>query len=156
MVIYKKKIDTDTEEVKIKEEEELNSNKDEKQASKNPYYISELLPYLDNKELHEIVQSFITEKENSPYKDLDLQEFYDYLANDDLDYLFVTYLEHKDKRIDIHELVSYLSSRTLTVFVDEYMMGKYQDIDINILYPYMKSADIKRLLNYYLAKKGIS
>ncbi len=123
--------------------------KKEKKASP----LSEIIAYLDEEDIHEIIVSIVENKADDIYKNLDLEDIMMYLNEEDVNLLFQKALTDHNLNIDPVELVPYLSEETLTFFVDEYLEGNYQDVDIDELYPYMCSSDIKRLFRYFLLKK---
>ncbi|MDE6655964.1 MAG: hypothetical protein K2J85_03135 [Anaeroplasmataceae bacterium] len=123
-----------------------------KENNKNELDISEMLPFLGNAELHEIVLSIINNGANA-YKDLDLEELYPFLNYEDIELLFLKGCSVENSIIDLAELAPFISTKTYTIFVDEYLKGNYHHVDVNELYPFMSSADIKRLFDYYLEQK---
>lgn len=114
--------------------------------------ICEMLHFLGNSELHEIVLSIINNGVNA-YKDLDIEELYPFLSSEDIELLFLEGCSVENSIIDPAELAPFISSKTFTIFVDEYLKGNYHHVDVNELYPFMNSADIKRLFDYYLEQK---
>lgn len=124
-----------------------------KENKKNGFDISEILPYLDDAQLHEIVLSIVNDAENSEYKNLDLEELLPFLNEKDTDLLFVEGISNHNSKIKPVDLAPFVSENALTVFVDEYLKGNYQDVDIDDLYPFMKSSDIKRLFIHFLEQK---
>lgn len=113
--------------------------------------ILDILPYLDEDDIHEIVQSILNGEEE--YQNINLNEFFPYLSEEDADVLFLKGIE-SNANIDPVELAPYISEKAFTAFVDEYIKGNYQDVDIDGLYPYMNSSDIKRLFKYFLSKRS--
>ncbi len=121
---------------------------------KNEPDISELLPFLDDEDLHEIVLSILNDEENSKYDNLDLEELFPFLNDEDTELLFIKGISSPDSKIDPVDLAPFVSEKALTAFVDEYLKGNYQEVDIDELYPFMKSSDIKRLFLHFLEKKN--
>lgn len=115
--------------------------------------LSNLLPFLDDEELHEIVLSIVNDEENGIYKNLDLEEIFPFLNDEDTELLFIKGISSPNSKIDPVELAPFVSEKALTVFVDEYLKGNYQDVDIDELYPFMNSTDIKRLFVHFLERK---
>ncbi|MDE6661576.1 MAG: hypothetical protein K2J93_07120, partial [Anaeroplasmataceae bacterium] len=64
------------------------SSKEPKENKKIELDISEMLPFLGHAELHEIVLSIINNGTDA-YKDLDLEELYPFLNNEDIELLFL-------------------------------------------------------------------
>ncbi|MDE6407768.1 MAG: hypothetical protein K2K48_06925 [Anaeroplasmataceae bacterium] len=121
--------------------------------SKKESKYSDMLPFLDDEDLHEIVLSIVNEEENSKYKDLDFEELFPYLNEEDSDFLFAKGISSPNLKINPADIAPFVSEKALTAFVDEYLKGNYQDVDVNDLYPFMKSSDIKRLFMYFLEQK---
>ncbi|MDE6584893.1 MAG: hypothetical protein K2K15_05770, partial [Anaeroplasmataceae bacterium] len=132
-----------------KEKYPHNNNQENKEKSQ----VSELLPFLEEEDLREIVQSIINEGENSEYRSLDLEDLAGYLSDQDLGELFLKGTLEKNPQIDPVVLAPYVSDKYLTNFVDAYLEGKCWDVDIDELYPYLNGRDIKRLFRYFLSKK---
>lgn len=120
-------------------------------ADKSP--ISGLLLYLKDEDLHEIALSIINGEYSEKYENLDYKELLFYLNESDIEMLFFKALSEENQTLDVKAIAPYASEATYTKFVDEYIAGKYQEINIDTMYSYMKSRDIKRLFEYYLAKK---
>lgn len=114
--------------------------------------ISEIIPYLDEEELHEIVLSFVNGDKDEEFKGLDLEEVFPYLDEEDADALFIKGITEEHPNFNPAELAPFVSEKAFAVFVDEYIKGNYQNVEIDELYPFMASADIKRLLKYYISK----
>ncbi len=116
--------------------------------------ISKLLFYLEDNDLHEIAESIINGESAEKYENLDYKELLFYLNESDIEMLFFKALSEENQTLDVKAIAPYASEATYTKFVDEYIAGKYQEINIDTMYSYMKSRDIKRLFEYYLAKKN--
>ena len=116
--------------------------------------LSNLLPFLEEEELHEIVLSIVNDEKNNIYKNLDLEELFPFLNEEDTELLFIKGISSPNSKINPVELAPFVSEKALTVFVDEYLKGNYQDVDIDELYPFMKSSDIKRLFVHFLEQKN--
>lgn len=113
----------------------------------------DMLPYLDNEDLHEIVSSIIDAREGSPYKTLDIHELLPYLSETDVDLLLMKSVSDNNLILPLSEILPYASFKSLSSLVDEYVKGNYQNINMNEMYPYLESRDIKRVFQYFLSKK---
>ncbi len=124
----------------------------EKSNKKNNKII-QMLPFLSQEDLHEIVKSILNNDE--AYKDLQLVTIFPFLNQTDCDQLFENFIKGKwnGDNGNIACLLPFISQKALSCFVDEYINGNYQDVDINAFYPFMNASDIKRIFNYVLKGK---
>lgn len=129
------------------------SPKSKHEERKKDSEIYEMLPYLADEDLHEIVSSIIDEEDGSLYKTIDINELLPYLSEKDVDLLLMKSVSENDLNLPFTELLTFASSKSLSGLVDEYVKGNLQNINMNEMYPYLDSQDIKRVFQYYLSKK---
>ena len=119
---------------------------------KNGNIIS-MLPYMDEKDVHETVEEIITNPEE--YKDAPLTAMLPFLEEEDCDALFKRLViegEHYDG-VDLSPFGPFVSTKCLEKLVDAYIEGKKPNIDFGGLYAFMESKDIKRLFDFYVKRR---
>lgn len=125
-----------------------------KDNSYNPHSsaskIVKMMPFMDKKDIHEVVLNIIDGKEE--YKNINLVTILPLLTTDDCDLLFINAVERKLKNRTIRAMAPFVSEECLSKFTDEYVKGNYQYVDINCLYPFMNSNDIKKIFQYIVKK----
>lgn len=122
------------------------SHKEHKKNSK----IVTMLPFMDDEDLNEIVESIINGDDQ--YKDINLVVLFPFLKSQECERLFVKFLEDesKDNKKYITTLGPFVSTKFLSQIVDEYINGKYSNLNMNSLYPFMDKKDVKRVFQYVL------
>ena len=119
---------------------------------KNGNIIS-MLPYMDEKDVHETVEEIITNPEE--YKGVPLTAMLSFLEEEDCDALFKRLViegEHYDG-VDLSPFGPFVSEKCLEKLVDAYIEGKKPNIDFGGLYAFMESKDIKRLFDFYVKRR---
>lgn len=114
--------------------------------------IIDVLPFLDDEDIHEVIMSMVNEMEDSEYNGLDLEDILPFASTEDCDLLFQKALSAQGN-IDIGSLAPFVSDAGLSAFVDEYIKGNYPNADVDELYPFLSSKDVKRLFKYYISNK---
>lgn len=107
-----------------------------------------ILPFMDEEDIHEIVQKII--ENDKKFKDVDLVAIMPFVSKEDADTLFLNKLNNDDS-ISI-ELVHFVSSECLSKLVDAYIEGKYENLDVDALYPFLDKEDVKKLFYFELNK----
>ena len=129
------------------------SHKREKAFGMKDGNIISMLPYMDEKDVHEIVEEIITNPEE--YKDVPLTAMLPFLEEEDCDALFKRLViegEHYDG-VDLSPFGPFVSEKCLEKLVDAYIEGKKPNIDFGGLYAFMESKDIKRLFDFYVKRR---
>ena len=130
------------------EEQEDDDDDDEDEADR----IISLLPFLKDDEIHSMVESMLNDDKG--FKDLPLVEMMPFLSDEDCDALFTKAISGENSDyFDLVALVPFVSENCLTKLVDNYIEGKYPDLEIDDLYPFMSSEDVKRIFEFFLAKR---
>lgn len=124
-----------------------------KNTSKSKKLIA-ALPFLDEEDLHEIVEEILNN--SSDYEDLDLVTVMPFLSQKDCDELFMKLVIDKNNqnRYKLSAMGPFISNECLSKLVDEYINGNCQDIQMDTLYPFMNSKDVKRLFKYIISQKN--
>lgn len=134
----------------LDDDEDIDDDDDDEKTKIDNDKIESILPFLDEEDIHEIIDSIINNK--GEYKNLKLENILPFLDKDDADKLFLnTFLNNKD--IDITEVAPFVSQKCLDQFTDEYLKGNYKDVDIESLYPFLSSNSIKKIFKHYLSTK---
>lgn len=120
------------------------SNKTSKSAR-----LSSILPFLDQKELSELVEMILNDHQN--LQDVELAAIFPFLEKEDCDKIFLAKMNTLKKR-DLIGLIPFVSSKTLSKLVDEYINGNLTNINIDAIYPFLDQVDIKRVFFYELKK----
>lgn len=114
--------------------------------------IMEMLPFLDEDDIHKVVSSIISgENDLSNRKVVSMLPF---MKQDDCDALFDYYLNDRDKCSRLTSFGPFVSDECLSRFVGNYISGKFSEseIEVSALYPFMNSDDVRRLFLYYTSK----
>lgn len=107
---------------------------------------SSLLPFLDDDALHEVVMSYCRGE-----IDLDLNEIYPFLEEEDMDALAKAYII-KGGRIDAG-MYPFMGEESLHELVVDYCNNENSNIDIDSIYPFLDEKDLNLLFKAYLGKK---
>lgn len=114
--------------------------------------ISEILPYLDEEELHTLVEKILDNDEE--FKDISLKEVLPFLSEEDCDKLFVKSLMEENGKIKSQQIIPYVSVRCLDKVVDMYVNGEIKINNVNMLYPFLSKKSIKKLFDFIISSKN--
>jgi len=130
----------------------LNLIKNEKHFNSKTTKILTILPFMEDDDIHEIVERIINNDEE--YKDIDLVAIMPFLEDDDCDALFKKAIVENDEeyKYNVASLAPFVSEKCLSELVDEYLQGKHQNLDFTSLFPFMDSKDIKKIFKTYINK----
>lgn len=123
------------------------------EKSKKANKLMQILPFLDDEDVHEIVEDILSDP--TKYDGLNLSCVMPFLDEKDCDALFLKIALDADKKYE-HSLVSlapFVSEECLSKLVDKFVSGELQDVDMDRLYPFLSSKDVKRLFKYIVSKK---
>lgn len=123
------------------------------EKSKKTNKLMQILPFLDDEDVHEIVEDILSDP--TKYDGLNLSCVMPFLDEKDCDALFLKIALDADKKYE-HSLVSlapFVSEECLSKLVDKFVSGELQDVDMDRLYPFLSSKDVKRLFKYIVSKK---
>lgn len=123
------------------------------EKSKKANKLMQILPFLDDEDVHEIVEDILSDP--TKYDGLNLSCVMPFLDEKDCDALFLKIALDADKKYE-HSLVSlapFVSEECLSKLVDKFVSGELQDVDMDGLYPFLSSKDVKRLFKYIVSKK---
>lgn len=123
------------------------------EKSKKANKLMQILPFLDDEDVHEIVEDILSDP--AKYDGLNLSCVMPFLDEKDCDALFLKIALDADKKYE-HSLVSlapFVSEECLSKLVDKFVSGELQDVDMDGLYPFLSSKDVKRLFKYIVSKK---
>lgn len=123
------------------------------EKSKKTNKLMQILPFLDDEDVHEIVEDILSDP--TKYDGLNLSCVMPFLDEKDCDALFLKIALDADKKYE-HPLVSlapFVSEECLSKLVDKFVSGELQDVDMDRLYPFLSSKDVKRLFKYIVSKK---
>lgn len=124
-------------------------NKDDSSnSSSKTNKLLKILPFLEEEELKQMVNSIL--EDNEYFKDIKLAVIFPFLEEEDCDKLFRNELKKGSKQIQ--SLIPFVSETLLSEVVDDYLNGKVQ-IDMDIFYPFLKMEDIKKIFFNELKKE---
>ena len=128
-------------------------NKHKKHNKKGNNKIIALLPFMEDEEIHKIVESILNNSED--YKDLPLVAVMPFLSDEDCDALFMKFVveEKYQDDIELSPLAPFVSEECLSKLVDAYIEGKYPNLELDDLYPFMSSKDVKKLFRFFIQKR---
>ena len=128
-------------------------NKHKKHTKKGNNKIIALLPFMEDEEIHKIVESIL--KNSEDYKDLPLVAVMPFLSDEDCDALFMKFVveEKYQDDIELSPLAPFVSEECLSKLVDAYIEGKYPNLELDDLYPFMSSKDVKKLFRFFIQKR---
>ena len=128
-------------------------NKHKKHSKKGSNKIIALLPFMEDEEIHKIVESILNNSED--YKDLPLVAAMPFLSDEDCDALFMKFVaeEKYQDDIELSSLAPFVSEECLSKLVDAYIEGKYPNLELDDLYPFMSSKDVKKLFRFFIQKR---
>lgn len=121
--------------------------------SKKSNRIITMLPFLDDDELHELVEDIISDGEK--YKGLSLAAVMPFLDDSDCDKIFLKAINNENQLKHIGSLAPFVSEGCLSELVECYINGDYPELNLDVLYPFMSTRDIKRLFKYFIAKREL-
>lgn len=104
-----------------------------------------ILPFMDEEDIHELVEHILNDDEG--YKDLPLVTVFPFLETKDCDRIFLKTIENKKV---IASLAPFVSSETLDKLVDEYIAGKVQVDNIDVLYQFLSKESIRKVFNHLM------
>lgn len=126
------------------------NKKAEKRSSKASRILN-MLPYMDDEDIEELVEKILEDDELA--KEIDLSSVLPYVDDDFCDKLFLKQLDLDENSPIIDDMIIYVSEECLSEVVDNYINGQYQNLEIDKFYPYLDSDDVKKLFYYELKKK---
>ena len=128
-------------------------DKHKKHTKKGNNKIIALLPFMEDEEIHKIVESIL--KNSEDYKDLPLVAVMPFLSDEDCDALFMKFVveEKYQDDIELSPLAPFVSEECLSKLVDAYIEGKYSNLELDDLYPFMSSKDVKKLFRFFIQKR---
>ena len=117
--------------------------------------LAQMLPYLDEAEIHEIAEQILAGDES--YKGLDIESLMPFMSKEDCGVLFEKSLEANDKEPGMDgrlylKCVPYVEEEVLSKLVDRYVEGGFENIRMDNIYPYLSASDVKRIFYYELNK----
>lgn len=112
-----------------------------------------MLPFLNDDELHELVEDIMSDGEK--YKDLSLAAVMPFLDDSDCDKIFLNAINNESQLKHICSLAPFVSEECLSELVERYVNGDYPELNLDGLYPFMSTRDIKRLFKYSIAKREL-
>ena len=111
--------------------------------------ILEMLPFLDEDSLMELVVKIIND--NQEFKDLPLNRIVCFMNPSNIDKIFFSLLTNKDERYK--EIIPFISNGALSKITHLYIDGRCKFIDMNAIYPFLSNEDIKLVFEYTLKNR---
>ena len=136
-------------------QDSINTAQDRANQRRKADKLAQMLPFLDEAEIHEIMEKILAGDE--AYKGLDIESLMPFMSKEDCGVLFEKSLEANDKEPGVDgklylKCVPFVDEAVLSKLVDRYVEGGFENIRMDNIYPYLSSADVKRIFYYELNK----
>jgi len=120
--------------------------------SKNSGKLMQIIPFLDDDDIHEIVEDILDNPDK--YDGLNLCAIMPFLSESDCNALFMKIAldENKKYEYSLSSLAPFVSEECLSKLVDKYIAGELKDVNMDQLYPFLSSKDVKRLFKYIVSQ----
>ncbi len=120
--------------------------------SKNSVKLMQIIPFLDDDDIHEIVEDILNNPDK--YDGLNLCAIMPFLSESDCNALFMRIAldESKKHGCSLASLAPFVSEECLSKLVDKYIAGELEDVNMDQLYPFLSSKDVKRLFKYIVSQ----
>ena len=122
---------------------------EEKHFSPKTHKLLRMLPFLDEEDIHALVDKILAS--DKAVEGLDLAAMMPFLEEEDCDRLFLRSLESGGEVT--MNIVPFVSESCLGNVIDAYIGGKYPNLDVDELYPFLDSTSLKKLLQHELSKE---
>ena len=120
--------------------------------SKNSSKLMQIIPFLDDDDVHEIVEDILSDPDK--YDGLNLCAIMPFLSESDCNALFMRIALDTNKKYEysLASLAPFVSEECLSKLVDKYIAGELEDVNMDQLYPFLSSKDVKRLFKYIVSQ----
>ena len=120
--------------------------------SKNSGKLMQIIPFLDDDDIHEIVEDILSDPDK--YDGLNLCAIMPFLSESDCNALFMRIALDTNKKYEysLASLAPFVSEECLSKLVDKYIAGELEDVNMDQLYPFLSSKDVKRLFKYIVSQ----
>ncbi len=122
------------------------------EKSKNSSRLMQIIPFLDDDDVREIVEDILNDPEK--YDGLDLCAIMPFLSESDCNALFLKIALDPSKKYkhSLAALAPFVSEECLSKLVDKYIANELDDVNMNQFYPFLSSKDVKRLFKYIVSQ----
>lgn len=120
--------------------------------SKNSSKLMQIIPFLDDDDVREIVEDILNNPEK--YDGLNLCAIMPFLSESDCDALFLKIALDPSKKYkhSLAALAPFVSEECLSKLVDKYIAGELEDVNMDQFYPFLSSKDVKRLFKHIVSQ----